>query len=227
MPQPLSNLSKVKNLNLSLSAAVYTARPKHMESVSKIITAAALSDQWMGNILVGLSPQNAVRLAHHLNSLENDAKKTASFEALAAVLLPEDMHDLLRLIVKKHRSASKLRNPFAHHRFGYTDDVEDLLLLVDPRHELIHRAQREELDANPPQNQEEKTVWFAARQKSAEEFEASIMTYDLAEMDRIQRDIQQATQCLTSFWTLTSRKPPAPIRDQILAQLNNNLRNPA
>ncbi|TIU47180.1 MAG: hypothetical protein E5W19_23250 [Mesorhizobium sp.] len=180
-----------------------------MEAASKIITAAAFSDQWIGNILVGLSPE------------------TAAFEAIATVLLPEDMHDLLRLIVKKHRSASKLRHPFAHHRFGFTNDVEDLLLLIDPRRELILRAQMAESAAKPPTNEKDKPAWFSARQKNAEDFEASIMAYDLAEMDRIRAEIEFATGCFTSFWQLTGvRPPPSPqIRDQIFSELTERLQS--
>lgn len=196
-----------------------------MEAASKIITTAAFSDQWLGNILVSLSPENAVRLATHLNLLDNDGKKTATFEAIAAVLLPHDMHELLRLIVKKHRSANKLRNPFAHHRFGYTDDDKDLLLVIDPKRELIHRAEREALDAKHPTTEDERKTWFEARQKSAVEFEGSINAYSLAEMERIRVDLDEAAVCFTSFWQLISRKPPAPIRDQILTQLTERLRN--
>jgi hypothetical protein len=207
MPQPLSNLPQVKSIHMV--GAPYKERPRHMEAASKIITAASISDHWMTNVVVSLSPQNATRLAHHLISLDNDAKKTAAFEAIASVLLPQDMHELLRLIVSKHRSANKLRQPFAHHRFGFTEDVEDLLLLIDPRRELIDRAKNVELDANPPKTQEERSLWLQEKGQTLKELRESIMAYTLTEMENILKTIEVVTRNLNVDDRSPLTGPPA------------------
>lgn len=221
MPQPLN---KIPNIQSTVyDDTVFTSRPKHMEAAMKIIVASAHAEQWFGNILIGLNHDSGVRLAKQYNSFENDAKKKASFDTLATALLPAEMQDALKLVIKKHSTATKLRHPFAHHRYGFCKEVDDLILLIDPRSELINRAELQFLDSNKPKTEAEKTVWFDSRKRSQGAFDNTIMGYQLAELESIVSQIKDAAQCFTNFWHLTSKKPPKHIYDQIYADLTQAL----
>ena len=199
-------------------------RPKHMLESMRIIAAAAFAEQWFGNILVGLSAEKGVRLAKQFNSLEGEAKKAASLEATATSFLEPDMHDLLHLVVKVYRSAMRSRNPFAHHRYGWSPDDEDIIMLIDPRHELVERAFRAEMFAKNPGEGAMPREFFDALEKASKGVEETIMCYRLPELESIRKSIEEATTCLTQFWQLIATNLPPQIRGEISEQLTQRLR---
>lgn len=223
MPQPLSRMGHLKTKSYGIDAC--NERPLHMLEAMKIISAAAFAEQWLGNILVGLAPESAMRMAKHLNSLESEAKKTASFEATATVLLGEDMHDLLRSIVKEYRSACKARHPFAHHRYGWAAEDRDILMLIDPRHELLDRALRGSLTPQLQDDGQMSPEQLSAYSESSRKLDETIMCYRLAELQEISARIKVATLNLTQFWQITSKtiKIPPNILSEVSAQLTQRL----
>ena len=214
-------MPQLKTRNYAVDAC--QERPKHMLEVMRIIAAASFADHWLGNILIGLSPMKGVRLAKQFNALENDSKKAANFEGIAAALLEDDMHELLHRVVKLYKKTIKKRHPFAHQRYGWAKEDEDILLLIDPRHELLDRAVRGALQAQAPNGGVMPKEWWDELHAAGKKKEEGIMCYRLAELESIREEIEETTACLTQFWHLSGMKPPPPVRDVIQAELTQRL----
>lgn len=218
MPQPISRMRKIKNLDFLTDP--FIARPEHMECAYRIIVSASTADAWAGRILVGLSPEKGVSIAKHYVAQEDDAKKRASVETGAISFLSPEMHDLLKKVLTHHGKAMRRRHPFAHHHIGYTTDDKDLLLLRDPNDILLETARRAEVMSGlPPITMEIQHIPKDVHDQLVKIERTAIMSYRLNELLDIVRNINNATTNLRQFWLVTSQKLSPEITSQILNQL--------
>lgn len=84
-------------------------------------------------------------------AIETQSAKTQAIRAVAEQVLSPEHLNLLEAILAVAKSAQKSRDKLAHHVWGFSPDLSDALLLIDPR--------------------------VAARQKDIRDFNKSVMVY--------------------------------------------------
>lgn len=233
MPQPLTHFSPKIARPIVYDDSVFLAIPEHILTVAQIINRAAQLEYWLGAILIGMTNETAVSTVTHHNSLENDAKKMASFNAIASAFLPADKRSLLDKVMKDYRTSMKLRNPFAHSRYAWLQNAPDYLVVIDIRKDLLERAQTIEISAkynlDPVKDiySVDKSLWpeiFALRKEKERQRRESSMCYSLDELKSISERLLTSERNLMDFWLITG-SPDFDMSkyDQVLSRLNENL----
>lgn len=225
MPQPLRS----RRITSFVTGDVTLLKPELALGALNIIMAAAEADMAVSKVLVTLSPANGPRLAEHYNSQEGDAKKGATLEAIAAVLLPPDRQELLSRILRKHRSASKERTPFAHWRYAHSPQALDLLILVDPKKELIAEANSSFVQHNWADGStsvvdpDEGPDMLDRLTQAISAHIASAQSYDIYELDCIARRFRLIRTCFDLFRELILMKDPQAAQDALSHKLEQCL----
>lgn len=224
MPQPVSRIPKIKSM--VFLPDIFEMRPRHISVAYKIVMAAAEADRWVGQALIGLSPERGEALADHYAALEGDGKKQTAVESAALSLLTPEMHKLFKRVLRYQANAVKRRHPFAHHNIGYSPDDDTVILLRDPRkllHEMASRAKIEDL--LPKAGYDFQSVPKEIADKLWAVPETPVMAYSLKEMLEIVDHIEKASKNLRHFWLLTTQRVTPEISDDILSRLIHDLDN--
>jgi len=209
MPQPLSRMPWLKRRTFG---GAFETRPKHMEAAFRIIVAGSTAEHRLKMILVGISKE-PIKTAKHINSLESEAKKQAVYDAISLMVLPDRDHELLKKLWRNMNNVLKLRHAFAHNRFGYSADDDDLLLVVDMRYELVLQAAQRVSFLGDEVGTAQKVL------------EDHIMGYKLKELQEIEGKIKKAEGLLTQFWIGRADIFSDLVGDDILDELDKDLRS--
>lgn len=213
MPQPLGN----RALRYSYTwGQVALARPDLAGLVFQIIGLGADIETQYGRLLVSLAPQNAIRLARHLGSMDNDGKKRATIEAVASVSLSPEQHEILQSVLRSAASASKLRHPFAHGRIGQIDELDDALVLVNSKDEILAFAR--EIEPRPDGG---RITSDGVEYEVVERMKGASL-YRKKELEQICSTLKEALHLMDRFRRAIS-SPTVERRDQRLSELAKEL----
>lgn len=207
MPQPLSSRG-VKTL---VTGNITTERPALAGAALRIIANASEADFALARALLNISPNSAKQLAELFSSQENDAKKGATISAIATTHLNAEMLALFKRIERAHRSMRKERTPFAHWIYAYSNERPDLLILIDPKKELLTEADLAYIHRNwlnfetlEPATAEDRTKMTEARDASMKASIDAAQSYDLAELEEIAKRFQMVRVCFEFFLRLVN-----------------------
>lgn len=214
MPQPVTRIPQAKNRTFLMT--VFEKRPEHMQWAFRIVATASMAEQWVGNVLVSLSPHHAIAIANFFNGLEADSRKSTAIDAIALMAMDSKLSELYKIAIKKLRSTLKLRNPFAHSRFGWSDDVDDLLLVVDSRNELLSRAMS--ISANHTEDWDLNLTSFNT-------FSDNVMAYRLKELQDIVTALEGCIRDFTDIWIIISRHHDDETIGRVLDELDQRLQS--
>jgi hypothetical protein len=131
MPQPLSRVRR--DAGVVLTPAAIAQRPHLGMLAMQTVATGSQTEQVAGQILSTLLGADlAIGLAMYEALSGAEAKRAALEGAAKAALLADDFQ-LFRAVVSVTRSARQRRNEFAHHIWGFSPQLDNALLLVDPR----------------------------------------------------------------------------------------------
>jgi hypothetical protein len=134
MPQPLSRVAKDANIVIG-NAGMRTLRHRPelglmaMEAIAEWSTV----ESFMLRMYVQLAGGAETDSAAMYLSLEIASAKSKAIATLAERKLEPNYVDLLKAIIKISKTWQKDRDKLAHWEWGFTDDLKDAILLVDPR----------------------------------------------------------------------------------------------
>jgi hypothetical protein len=134
MPQPLSSMSP----NIRIDVGNSHNRPtEHYPELGllamDVVSSYATLETFLTSVfveLLGDSPDHAVAI--YLGS-DSQSAKNAAFRAVAAETLSETELQYLEALFSVIKASGKLRHRIAHWAWGFSPDLQDAVLLADPR----------------------------------------------------------------------------------------------
>ncbi|MFC3642503.1 hypothetical protein [Aquibium oceanicum] len=134
MPQPLSRVNPNASVMVgNAGIPVFHHNPSlGLLAMESIATWSNVENFLLGlylELLGGASDRAAIAYL----AIETQSAKTQAIRAVAQSVLNEDHFELLAAILKVAKTAQKSRDKLAHHIWGFSPNLPDALLLVDPR----------------------------------------------------------------------------------------------
>jgi hypothetical protein len=129
--QPLSRIRP--NAKFKAGADVFQKHPNLMALAMQTVAAGAGIDYVLSFALTQLlhaDPKTGMAIYTALTG--GEGKRAALLAAAKARLQPAD-NLLLEVTLQHVTSAREIRNEFAHHLWGYSEDVPNAALLIDPK----------------------------------------------------------------------------------------------
>jgi hypothetical protein len=134
MPNPLSQVKPDAHIDMGPYAMF--ARPKLAALVSATIAHWSYIETTKAEILGRLlGRQKSVGIALYLAVRSPTAQRAILDDAVAECMQPVD-RPLYAAVMKAVAASQRRRNEFAHHLWGYSDDLPNALLLVDNKTSL-------------------------------------------------------------------------------------------
>lgn len=138
MPNPLNRVSPNAGVILgNIPDDTIAARPQLALKALQVISSWSHADKFMLDLYVTmLGGCNETATIAYL-SLESRAAKITMINAVAKHVLDDKHIRLLNAIHKSAKSAAGTRDRIAHWLWGYSPQLPDAILLMDPRHAVL------------------------------------------------------------------------------------------
>jgi hypothetical protein len=197
MPQPLSKFIKPGvPWAMAIDAAEIPKKPALAVLIAETVAKASAMEHGMAMILVHLlhaSPEPAFAMFSEVMDAGN---KRSMILAAARAALPAEDFEAFEAISSAYRTQMDVRNKFAHWLWGSCDQVDDALVLVDPRYMLKHRRNHQQV-----WNSDED---FGVAETERHELRMAAMSYDFdkiyvyrkADFDNVLRDLDETIQMI-------------------------------
>ena len=131
---PGQPLSKIKSdAKFTAGAEVFKAHPEMMLMAMQTIAAGAGIDYVFSYILTNFLHADPLTGMAMYAALSGGEGRKAVLKAAAQTRLSNSDFLLTDIVFNWTAPARKIRNDFAHHLWGYSEDVPDAVLLIDPK----------------------------------------------------------------------------------------------
>jgi hypothetical protein len=137
-PQPLSRIRP--DAGISFCPELTFQRPEVAVWMAQCIAVWSWVERQMSRMFVTLFGINVEAGVELHNSFGGAGLKVNAFEILARSRLSPDDYKILDALLDVVDSHAKTRNKIAHWYWGYSDQIDDGLVLIDPKHILIQTA---------------------------------------------------------------------------------------
>jgi hypothetical protein len=115
------------------------------------------------------------------------------------------------------------RHQFAHCRYAWTQQEEDALLLIDPKQELLYRANELEIGMRIRPEGTSAVEAMNESDDNLRDFRNSIFAYSLQELKEILERIEQSGEALRCFHSIGFSPQPSPQADEYAAFIDQYL----
>lgn len=129
MPQPLSRVKS--NVSIFLGIEDNTATDIMWRSVVRVTNAWSRIDGLLAEMLSGFLRADFASVAAMYSAIVSVEARRAALLAAAKIANPQAL-DLISATLNSIKSSYKRRNEFSHHIWGYSPDLPDSILLIDP-----------------------------------------------------------------------------------------------
>ena len=129
-PQPLSRVRSQAAIMATPDAIAL--RPKLAALIAEIIARWADIEANTGTILSYVLRAEAAPVTAMLHAVVSSSAQMDMIEAAGRAKLFDPELEIYEAVIKIARAAAKKRNAIAHHVWGYTDELPEALLLIEP-----------------------------------------------------------------------------------------------
>lgn len=214
MPQPLSRTAP--NASITLNNAGDRPLQRHPELAilaAEVIASWATVESFMLNVFVELMGGPTDKAATVFLALETQSAKAAAINAIAEESLADEHKALLRAIIRVTKSHQAMRDKIAHWVWGDSPDLQDALLLIDPREHLDRSPRLDDLLARAAAGQPFQMPEFPKTNKD------KIFVFRRADFETpIQNNARVAGYWFTFRWILTNH--PANEGGRLFSELS-------
>lgn len=136
MPEPLSKVAHTNRVDFKLGKVGKYPFDKHPELTQRCMEAIASWSQVEAcalQLFVTLLGQPSATAAMIYLELDGKGPKSVALNVVADRTLPSDFQEVFKVIRKLIASQQKRRDKLAHGVWGYSPDVSDGLLLINPK----------------------------------------------------------------------------------------------
>ena len=145
MPQPLSQFPKVLMFSLAISPPDFLKDyPNLAGLIAQVIVSWGNVETFMLSLFVELLGGDKELAADIFLALEIQSAKSAAINT-AAQKLPDDQQSVLRAILAIQKTNQKSRDKIAHWTWGHSPQIEDGLLLTNPKNRAMERQARDQI----------------------------------------------------------------------------------
>jgi hypothetical protein len=135
MPPQL--LSRVRpQATILVTTKALKLRPKLAPFIAEIIGGWASLEVTASIILGHVLQTDAAPIAAMLHAINSASARISMMESAGAAKLLDPELELFQAFMKIIRAAARKRNPIAHHIWGYTEELPEALLLIEPEAQL-------------------------------------------------------------------------------------------
>lgn len=131
MPQPLSRV-KPDIRTVTWSARVFSAMPKFAVSIATAIAISANIDHELGLLLSRVLKTDSNPALAIFSKLQTMQLQKVAIEAAASATLDAQDFRVFKAALLATETAQIARNKLAHWLWGYSEDLDDAILLIDP-----------------------------------------------------------------------------------------------
>ncbi len=135
MPQPLSNVTKHTSILIGNTGmqSPFQQRPALALLVAEVINTWCTVESFMMRLFVDLMGGHKELAAKVFLAMEIQSAKAVAITTAADSKLPDHHKALLRAILALVKTHQKSRDKIVHWTWGYSPDIPDALLLIDPK----------------------------------------------------------------------------------------------
>ncbi len=117
------------------------SRPELLAGAMRVISAWSVLESHLHRVFVALLKGEPAQGVAMFLTLESANAQRSVLMAAAQSALPSEDVELLQAILDIYKKKATMRNRIAHHLWGYTDLIEDGVLLMDPRDYLVWQSE--------------------------------------------------------------------------------------
>lgn len=131
-PQPLSRVRHESGFTFDPGAL--RKRPTLAPFVLDVIAIWSNTDSMLAQITSTFLNADFEVVTAMLQALASSEGRLAAMRAAAKHVLSDEDYQLLEAVLKVTKPSRERRNQFAHHLWGYAEELPEALLLMDPKH---------------------------------------------------------------------------------------------
>ena len=140
-PQPLSTIFRGQERAVHIHADAILMRPQHAALVMRVISLWSHADNILAGLVTSFLDSDFETVTTMLQALTSGDGKRAAINAAAIATLNQEDLKLYQAVMKVIKPSRDRRNDFAHHLWGFVEEIDDALLLVDPKYVAMNYAQ--------------------------------------------------------------------------------------
>lgn len=134
MPQPLSRVRSDANVVLcNVGQYPLEDRPELLPLAMRVVSSWATLEHIVAGAFVSMLGSKAEPAVAIYLSLTSTNQQRTSIRAAAKSTLSDDYADLLEVLLGLFHTAGKNRNKIAHYGWGTSPEIEDAVLLAEPK----------------------------------------------------------------------------------------------
>jgi hypothetical protein len=203
-PQPLSRV-RPKAI-VAASPEAIAQRPRLAPFIAEIIARWADIEANVGTILSYILRAEAAPVTAMLHSIISSSAQMDMINAAGWAKLFDPELEIFEAVIKIARSAAKKRNAIGHHVWGYSIEMPDALLLIEPEAYTAMFVELQEMRKTPVPG------WVTLQADSAR-----TMVYRENDFIEIVDDLKTVAWCTT--YLINYLEPKNPARDRMYQQL--------
>ena len=144
MPQPLSRIKPGANIAIgNAGTPIFDHNPHLALLAMEGIASWSNVENFLLGLYLELLGGAGERAAIAYLAIETQSAKTQAIRAVAQNVLDGKHFSLLAAVLAVAKTAQKSRDKLAHHIWGYSPDLPDALLLIDPKSMARRQEPRE------------------------------------------------------------------------------------
>lgn len=128
--QPLSSVNP--KANHGFGTTTFKEYPNLAIYVAKVISFGSVMEHKWAAIFAHAMKSDLEAAMTIYKGLSGSASRLSILRGLAGLRLSVEDYELMEAVYVATRYAQRLRNDFAHHLWGYSPEIKDALLLIDP-----------------------------------------------------------------------------------------------
>ncbi len=131
-PQPLSNFNRPCGINFNQGEIEQF--PERTATTMSVVSTCSSIDQSIANLVSRFLKADYEVVAEMLQAVISAEGRTAAILAAAKHTLPDEDITLFDAVRVATNPSRKKRHAFAHHIWGFSPQIDDALLLMDPKY---------------------------------------------------------------------------------------------
>lgn len=213
MPQPLSKV-KQNAKSLTWGSGAFNNRPDFAILAANIIVASSLIDHELGMALGRILKTDAHAALAIYATLQSANIQKGALNAAAKTELNSEQYEVFQAMLAATETAQAERHRIAHWLWGTCEELPDAMIAIDPKYLNEKSMEMEQFQRNP----------FAKKLDEEDLMKiykldySKILVYNLSDMQRAQRDMNEASMIMFHFRMYLDppfNRFPAEFRSQV------------
>lgn len=140
MPQPFLRVNPNAKLVFAGNSGPSENRPELALLAMKVISEWSLTELSISNLFIGMLGANPRPAAVVYGCLSGTAAQKAALTAVANLIFDDELRSVFDGVIWHFSRAAKMRNRIVHWVWGYSPDIPDAVVLINPQAVIEHNV---------------------------------------------------------------------------------------